>query len=66
MLPWHTNKTLNAHFAIKSIIYYASVASWITANGYKMNGPMFNIYHVGPVQAKDPADYVTEACFPIA
>jgi len=45
---------------------YASVASWITANGYKMNGPMFNIYHVGPVQAKDPADYVTEACFPIA
>ena len=44
---------------------YATVASWIKANGYKMNGPMFNIYHVGPAQTKNPEEYVTEACFPI-
>ncbi len=44
---------------------YASVVSWIKENGYKMNGPMFNIYHVGPVQTQDPNEYVTEACFPI-
>ncbi|HBZ03458.1 MAG TPA: MerR family transcriptional regulator, partial [Lachnospiraceae bacterium] len=26
---------------------------------------MFNIYHVGPAQTKNPEEYVTEACFPI-
>ena len=44
---------------------YATVASWIKENGYKMNGPMFNIYHVGPVQTQNPNEYVTEACFPV-
>lgn len=44
---------------------YASVVSWIKENGYKMNGPMFNIYHVGPVQTQDPNEFVTEACFPV-
>ena len=44
---------------------YATVASWIKANGYKMNGPMFNIYHVSPAQTQNPDEYVTEACFPI-
>lgn len=43
----------------------ATVVSWIKANGYKMNGPMFNIYHVGPAQSKNPDEYVTEVCFPI-
>ncbi len=44
---------------------YATVASWIKANRYKMNGPMFNIYHVSPAQTQNPEEYVTEACFPI-
>lgn len=44
---------------------YATVASWIKENGYKMNGPMFNIYHVSPAQTQNPDEYVTEACFPI-
>ena len=44
---------------------YATVVSWIKENGYKMNGPMFNIYHVGPVQTQDPNEFVTEACFPV-
>ena len=44
---------------------YATVASWIKENGYKMSGPMFNIYHVSPAQTQNPDEYVTEACFPI-
>ena len=43
----------------------ATVVSWIHANGYKVSGPMFNIYHVGPVQTQNPDEYVTEVCFPI-
>ena len=43
----------------------ASVVSWVKENGYKMNGPMFNIYHMGPAQTQNPDEYVTEACFPI-
>ena len=44
---------------------YATVISWINANGYKSSGPMFNIYHVSPAQTKNPDEYVTEVCFPI-
>ena len=43
----------------------ATVISWINANGYKVNAPMFNIYHVGPVQTQNPDEYVTEVCFPV-
>ncbi|MCR5702946.1 MAG: MerR family transcriptional regulator [Lachnospiraceae bacterium] len=44
---------------------YATVVSWIKANGYKMNGHMFNIYHVSPAQTQNPDEYVTEVCFPV-
>ena len=44
---------------------YATVVSWIKANGYRMNGRMFNIYHVSPAQTQNPDEYVTEACFPL-
>lgn len=44
---------------------YASVISWINANGYKHSGPMFNIYHVSPAQTQNPEEYVTEVCFPV-
>ncbi len=43
----------------------ATVVSWIGANGYHVCGPMFNIYHVGPVQSQNPDDFVTEVCFPV-
>ena len=43
----------------------AAVASWIHENGYQVNGPMFNIYHVSPHETRDPDEYVTELCFPI-
>ena len=44
---------------------YATLVAWINKNGYKMNGPMFNIYHVSPAQTQNPDEYVTEACFPV-
>ena len=44
----------------------AAVASWIHENGYQVNGPMFNIYHVSPNETRNPNEYVTELCFPIA
>ena len=43
----------------------AAVASWIHDNGYESDGPMFNIYHVGPAQTTDPDEFVTEVCFPV-
>ena len=43
----------------------ATVVAWINENGYQISGPMFNIYHVGPVQTQNPDEYVTEVCFPI-
>lgn len=43
----------------------AAVASWINENGYQVNGPMFNIYHVSPNETQNPDEYVTELCFPI-
>ena len=44
---------------------YVAVTAWISENGYKMNGPMFNIYHVSPAQTNNPDEYVTEVCFPV-
>ena len=41
------------------------VANYILSNNYKLDGPMFNIYHVSPAQEKDPNKWVTESCFPI-
>ena len=44
---------------------YAAVVSWINENEYKMDGHMFNIYHVSPAQTQNPEEYVTEVCFPV-
>ena len=44
---------------------YAAVVAWINENGYRNNGSMFNIYHVGPAQTQDPDEYVTEVCFQV-
>ena len=43
----------------------AAVMAWINGNGYRMNGPMFNIYHVSPHETQNPDEYVTELCFPV-
>ncbi|WP_195269073.1 MerR family transcriptional regulator [Eubacterium sp. 1001713B170207_170306_E7] len=39
---------------------------WIEENGYRTNGTMFNVYHVGPGDTSDSEKWVTECCFPIA
>ncbi len=44
---------------------YATVAAWIRDNGYRISGSMFNIYHVGPAQTRNPDEFVTEVCFGI-
>ena len=43
----------------------AAVCSWIAANGYTFDGPMFNIYHVSPHETADPNEYITEVCYPV-
>lgn len=42
-----------------------AVASWIAANGYRFAGLFFNIYHVSPHQTRNPAEFVTEVCYPV-
>lgn len=43
----------------------AAVAQWMEDKGYRLGGPMFNIYHVSPAQDPDPEHWVTEVCFPV-
>lgn len=43
----------------------AAVARWIADNGYQHAGVNFCIYHVGPNDSKNPADWVTEVCYPV-
>ena len=45
---------------------YAAVTAWIDANGYEMDGPMFNIYHISPHETANPDEFVTEVCYPVA
>ena len=43
-----------------------AVAAWVSDNGYRFDGPMFNIYHVSPGHDPNPDNWVTEVCYPIA
>lgn len=43
----------------------AAVAQWITDNGYTMDGPTFNIYHISPHETSDTDAFVTEICYPV-
>ena len=43
----------------------AAVAAWAEANGYAFDGLAFNIYHVSPHETQDPAQFVTEVCYPV-
>lgn len=42
-----------------------AVVEWVRENGYRFNGTMYNIYHVGPGTESNPEKFVTESCFPI-
>lgn len=42
-----------------------AIANWANDNGYEFCGACFWIYHKSPYETKNPADYVTEVCFPV-
>lgn len=42
-----------------------AILQWVQNNHYTFDGPMFNIYLVGPNETEDPNEWVTEVCFPI-
>jgi DNA-binding transcriptional MerR regulator len=42
-----------------------AIAAWVTENGYDFNGAMFCIYHVSPGHDPNPANWVTEICYPV-
>lgn len=44
---------------------YASLAAWISENGYEFTGPMIDVYHVGPNTTQNPDEFVTEICCPV-
>ncbi len=44
---------------------YAAIFAWINENGFKIAGPMFNIYHISPYETQNPDEYVTEVCYPV-
>lgn len=41
------------------------IATWIDEHNYELAGPDFCIYQIGCNEVNDPADFVTEVCFPI-
>lgn len=44
---------------------YASLAKWVSDNGYEFAGAMMDIYHVSPNETQNPDEFVTEICCPI-
>lgn len=43
----------------------AALGDWIAEHDLELDGPMFDIYRVGPAQETDPARWVTEVCQPV-
>ena len=43
----------------------AAVAEWVTVNGYELDGPAFNMYHISPHEISDPSELVTEVRYPV-
>lgn len=44
---------------------YASLAAWVSENGYEFTGPMIDVYHVSPNDTQNPDEFVTEICCPV-
>lgn len=44
---------------------YASLAKWVSDNGYEFTGAMMDIYHVSPNETRNPDEFVTEICCPV-
>ena len=43
-----------------------AVGRWVPQNGYRFDGPMFNVYRVSPHEDPDPSHWVTDVCVPVA
>ena len=54
---------LNAH---DIHVFGCQRGRWVEQNGCRMEGPMFNIYHVSPAMDPNPDHWVTEVCVPLA
>lgn len=46
-------------------VTYGQLMAWIEANGYRMSGPIREIYVRGPESSTDPSTYVTEIQLPV-
>jgi effector-binding domain-containing protein len=44
---------------------YSQLLQWIEANGYRIAGPVREVYVQGPETGRDPSDYVTEIQLPV-
>jgi effector-binding domain-containing protein len=44
---------------------YGRLMAWVEANGYRMAGPVREVYLQGPESSRDPSTYVTEIQFPV-
>ncbi len=44
---------------------YQALGIWMEANGYELDGPTRAIYHKGPYDEEDPANYLTEIQAPV-
>ena len=42
-----------------------AILEWIVTTGCRLNGPMFNIYHVNPHETSNPEEFITEVRYPI-
>lgn len=45
---------------------HAALVGWMRDNGYEFTGPAFYIYHVSPYETRNPDEFVTEICSPVA
>ncbi len=43
----------------------AALGDWIAEHDLELDGPMFDVYRVGPAQEADPARWVTDICQPV-
>jgi effector-binding domain-containing protein len=44
---------------------YGQLLKWVEANGYRIAGPVREVYVQGVEPGRDPSDYVTEIQFPV-
>jgi DNA-binding transcriptional MerR regulator len=42
-----------------------ALGDWVASHDVALDGPMFNVYLVGPAQEQDPQRWVTQVCLPV-